>query len=321
MGALVMVYEVVMATCNGERFLDEQIASILQQTVPPQRVLVADDASSDRTIQQLRSWQKRSRILIECLPSSGSNRLGSCRNFERLLQASEAPYVMLSDQDDCWDSDKAERLLKRMLSLENSFGIDQPLLVHADLRLIDPQGQPLASSFHRCQGLYPQRNALLDLGLQNVVTGCASLVNRACLRQALPFPADVVLHDWWLALVASRAGHIAYLPEPCVSYRQHGSNLVGAAGWPAQARLRMRQALTTNPAAFVDRLISPGLLQIRACLHRFGPERLALSFELLWSRSVWVRLRTALRLGLRKHGPWRTAGFYVALLMWQPSAR
>ena len=315
-----MPYEVAMATCNGERFLDQQIASILRQTTPPQRLLVADDHSSDATLQLLKCWQRSSTIPIELLPPFGSARLGSCRNFERLIQASAAPYLMLADQDDIWDHDKATKLLQQMNLLEKRLGSNSPLLVHADLRLIDTEGRLLASSFHRHQGLDPDREGVLEIGMQNVVTGCASLVNRACVREALPFPVEVVLHDWWLALVAAQEGAVVYLPEPCVSYRQHQTNVVGAAGWRRQLLRRIGQVLAPNWQDVAADMISPSLLQLRACIVRLDPvSELRSRLQLLWSHSCWVRLRTALGLGLRKHGLWRTAGFYVALVCCRPA--
>ena len=241
LGAVVSAYEVVMATCNGVVYLDQQILSILEQTCQPARILVADDGSTDGTLQCLQSWQQRSSVPIDLLPNAAAERLGSCRNFERLLQASTLPYVMLADQDDIWDSDKAERLLQKMHQLERQHGSEHPLLVHADLRLMNASGEVFVASFHRYQGLLPQRDELLAIGLQNVVTGCASLVNRACLHQALPFPPEVVLHDWWLALVAARFGGLGYWPEPCLSYRQHGSNVVGAKGWHRQLQARLAE--------------------------------------------------------------------------------
>jgi glycosyltransferase involved in cell wall biosynthesis len=319
LGAVVKAYEVLMATCNGERFLDQQMASILGQTVLPERLLVADDHSSDQTLQRLQHWRERSPVPIAVLLPSGSERLGSCRNFERLLQASSAAYVMLADQDDLWDADKAERLLHQMALLEQRWGVERPLLVHADLRLIDAEGHPLGPSFHRLQGLQPTRQALLDIGLQNVVTGCASILNRACVRQALPFPPEAVLHDWWLALVAAQATGLVYLRGACVSYRQHRSNVVGAAGWPRQLLRRMKAVFSQNPRAVLVELISPGLRQLRACLVRYGPADLAERCQLLWSPSRWMRLRAAARLGLRKHGLWRTIGFYTALFCCRPA--
>jgi hypothetical protein len=104
-----------------------------------------------------------------------------------------------------------------------------------------------------------------------------------------------------------------------MSYRQHRTNVVGAVGWRRQLLRRIRQVLVPNCQAFAVVLISPGLLQLRACLARYGPADLAARWQLLWSLSRWVRLSTALRLGLRKHGLWRTAGFYAALVYCRPS--
>ena len=316
-----MAYEVVMATFNGRLFLDQQIFSILEQSLPPARILVADDGSIDGTFQCLQSWQKRSSVPIELLFSSDLGRLGSCRNFERLLKATTLPYVMLADQDDIWDYNKAARLLSRMKQLEQERDCSQPLLVHSDLRLVDKHGKVLAPSFHRYQALDPDREDFLEIGLQNVVTGCACVINRACLQKALPFPAEVVLHDWWLALVASRFVGLGYLPESCLSYRQHQSNVVGAKGWRRQLQARLAQMYSAEGIGVFANLISPGLLQLRACVRRSGPVELALQLEPLWSRSAWIRLRSACKLGLRKHGLWRTVGFYTALLLACPSER
>ena len=325
LGTVVKPYEVVLATCNGATYLDQQLASILGQTIPPQRVLVVDDASADGTLNLLQAWQRQAPLLIEFLPQP-LHRQGSCASFQRLLAASRAPYVMPADQDDVWDQTKAERLLLAMDELERSWGATSPLLVHADLRLIHREGSLLAPSFHRYQGLRPERSDWLSIATQNVVTGCACLLNRACIEQALPFPPEVVLHDWWLAQVAAHEGAIAYLPAPCVSYRQHTTNVVGAVGWRRQLVRRLQELGSADTLAeLAEARIGPGLRQLRACHKRFPPDPLAGSGEhqhrwigQLWSASPWRRLRAALALGLRKHGIWRTFGFYAALLQWQP---
>lgn len=223
--------EVLLATWNGGPYLEPLLQSIRAQTLPPQRLLVRDDGSSDGTAQRLQQLALQWPDWLILLPAG--KRLGSTGNFAALLAASTAPYLALADQDDLWDPRKLERNLELLLQMEASRPAPIPVLVHSDLRLIDGQGQPIAPSFLRHQRLNPSHCSSDALVLQNVVTGCSCLFNRPLLDRALPFPTAVTQHDHWLALVASRCGLIGMCPEPLLSYRQHGRNAIGAsgAGW------------------------------------------------------------------------------------------
>jgi hypothetical protein len=103
-------------------------------------------------------------------------------------------------------------------------------LVHSDLELVDAAGNRLGVRYLQRQRLDPERTAPVDLALTNVVTGCTALCNRALLELALPLPVEALMHDWWLALVASAFGRIGWLPQATVLYRQHGANVLGAQG-------------------------------------------------------------------------------------------
>jgi len=315
-GIVVGPYEVVLATYNGSAYLETQLDSISRQTVLPQRLLIADDNSTDSTLEVLDRWIQRTGLPTLLLPRA-PNRLGSCRNFERLLKASSAAYVMPADQDDVWDADKAEQLLSLMRIGELRYGTQFPLLVHSDLRLMRANGQAGPSSFYRYQGLDPHRHHWLSLALQNVVTGCACLVNRACLQLALPFPPEAILHDWWLALVASRHGCLMFHPNATVSYRQHCSNLVGASGQGQRYLRRLHQLLLPNTTST---WIRPAVLQLQACQRRWPTQDVVEQQAVMGLNhpSRWHRLRSALLLRLRKHGALRTLVFFLALLFWQP---
>jgi glycosyltransferase involved in cell wall biosynthesis len=309
-------YEIALATCEGSRFLEEQLESLGAQTVPPSRLVVVDDASKDETLTILGRWASRANfpVLVIARPF----RQGSLASFAEALTATEASYVFLCDQDDRWDPDKAEVLLERMGRLEERHGLATPLLVHSDLRLINGAGQLLHPSFHRLQKLDPKRDAFLDLALQNTVTGCATLVNRTCLSAALPFPEQAVLHDWWLAMVAARLGVLDYDPMARVSYRQHGSNVVGAAGF----RQQMGRRLLELPRVWASgALVKPAITQLQACVSRYGPPELASALRRLSAYARPTRLRAALDLRLAKHGCLRTAGFYLCLALWRPQEK
>ena len=171
--------------------------------------------------QQYGSW-------LELLPM-GRN-LGCIANVNCLLEASRAPYVALADQDDIWLPEKLVETFALLQRLEHQHGVQQPLLVHSDLELMDADGHRLGSTYVKHQHLDPRRTAPEPLALTNVVTGCTAMVNRALLDRALPIPSEALMHDWWLALVASCFGAIGWLPQPTVLYRQHGGNVLGAQG-------------------------------------------------------------------------------------------
>jgi len=106
------------------------------------------------------------------------------------------------------------------------------MLVNTDLQVVDEQLRVLDDSFWHYQRIHPERLKRLSRVLvQNFATGCTIMINRALADLALPIPAEAMMHDWWLALVATRFGRAEPLPMPTVLYRQHGRNDIGARRW------------------------------------------------------------------------------------------
>lgn len=226
-----MTVEILLATYNGVRFLDSQLSSIFSQTYSNWHILIRDDGSNDGTVQLLDHFAARYPKCIKIIQNHERG-LGARGNFARLLEYASAPYVMFCDQDDIWMPNKIEVLIQKMLQLEASMGSSTPILVHSDLEVVDKDLNTIAKSFWQYQYLSPTSgqgwNTLL---VQNTVTGCATLVNRALYRKALPIPTEAIMHDWWLALVAAVFGHLEALPQPTVRYRQHLTNDTGAKAW------------------------------------------------------------------------------------------
>jgi hypothetical protein len=239
--------EVVLPTYNGALYLEAQLASIDAQNLRPARVLLRDDGSCDCTPVLIQRFQERYGSWLKVLPADGN--LGCKANVNRLLEATVAPYVALADQDDVWLPEKLAVSLHLIQELEKRHGARTPLLVHSDLELVNEVGKPLGCTYLQRQRLDPQRTAPVDLALTNVVTGCTALMNRALLEKALPIPPQALMHDWWLALVASVSGRIALLEEPSVLYRQHGGNVLGAHGVGLHYWLKRLTSLLAEPAA------------------------------------------------------------------------
>lgn len=223
---------ILMATYNGERFLDAQLASLRAQTFQDWQLLVRDDGSSDRTTDLLQHHAIADPRIQRLKDDRG--RVGAGGNFALLMQQAlhrPATAYAFCDQDDVWEPDKLRHQLDRLQRLEQTHGDDGPALVHHDLAPIDADGEPLGQSFTRRQHItHPDAPPLTTLLLQNHIPGCSMLLNRALLELACPVPTCAHLHDWWVALCATAAGSSAYLTRPLVGYRQHAGNQVGAGG-------------------------------------------------------------------------------------------
>ena len=224
--------DVVLAAFNGEHYIKAQIQSILEQDYAGLiRILVRDDGSTDATVAIVRQ------LITTSLPAQRqihvfertSGQGNVTENFAQLLSLSEAPYVALADQDDIWLPHKLRTQMAAMQRLEHQFA-DGPLLVCTDLRVVDAELNQLADSFWALQKLNPTWiNDWRNLLVQNMVTGCTILINRAAVIAVQPIPVQLKLfHDHWIAIVVSLYGHALALPEATVLYRQHGRNVEAA---------------------------------------------------------------------------------------------
>lgn len=249
--------DVLLATYNGASYLAEQLDSLLAQTHQDFRLLVSDDGSSDATLAILEQYRPRfgERLVVLEHPRRGQ---GVVCNFANLMNASlrdgVASWIAFADQDDVWLPEKIELCLGSMVQLEAGDGASQPCLVHSDLTVVDAGLGVICNSFARYQRMDPQQCTPLSLLSVNQVTGCTMMVNRALLEVALPMPAEVIMHDWWCALV-SGSGRRHFLAEPLILYRQHGANQVGAKSRSLQTRLGR---LLVNGAGLVRRVRALG---------------------------------------------------------------
>lgn len=225
------VVEILLATYNGAEFLPAQLESILKQTYSNWRILARDDGSTDGTSNILKAFARANRGRLQLIEDRDKG-LGARGNFARLLEHSMAPYVMFCDQDDIWLPNKIELTLTRMQALEALLGKEASILIHTDLKVVNRDLQEINASLWRYQGYYPEAGQSWNrLLIQNVITGCTMMLNRSLTMASLPIPREAIMHDWWIALVASLRGYIIAIPEATILYRQHGKNDIGAKRW------------------------------------------------------------------------------------------
>jgi glycosyltransferase involved in cell wall biosynthesis len=226
-----IVIDILMATYNGQNFIDDQIRSILAQSYQNFRILIRDDGSQDNTVDIIQRYLAQHPDKINLIKDSDLN-LGAKSNFSRLLSHAESNYVLFCDQDDVWLPHKIRITFDRMKNLEDRYGEHTPLLVHTDAKVVDRNLNVISRSLWSYQKNDPKKGGTLTrLLLQNVVTGCTVMINNALRDMTVPIPSEAVMHDWWLALVASAFGRISAVSEPTLLYRQHERNDMGAKGW------------------------------------------------------------------------------------------
>lgn len=223
--------DIILAAYNGETNISAQLDSLIDQEYQDWRLLVRDDVSHDNTPNILEQYAEIFSEKIKLVKNDGIN-LGAFQNFSTLLSHAEAHYIMFCDQDDIWMPDKIQITLAKMKEMEAKYGIDRPLLVHTDMKVVDANLRVIAESCWKYQKTDPVKGISLNrLLVQNVPTGCTMLINKALLDLALPIPKEAIMHDWWLALVAAAFGQIGYIANPTLLYRQHGENVTGAKAW------------------------------------------------------------------------------------------
>ena len=218
--------EILLATYNGEQYLDEQISSILSQTYSNWKLIIHDDGSTDNTTSIIEKYTELFPDKITFI-DDGINKLGSCQNFSHLMAHSNADYIFFSDQDDIWLPHKIELSINSMTYLENAFP-DIPLLFFTDQILVDEKLNYTADSVWLTLGLSPticcnSKKLLLD----SVIGGNTIVINSLAKQIASPIPKEAIMHDWWTSIMVSIHGKCFYTSVPTVLYRQHSQNVIG----------------------------------------------------------------------------------------------
>lgn len=266
--------DIALATYNGSRFIEPLLASLRAQTHAPVRIYVSDDGSRDKTIDLLRASAELMDLRIVPYAPSGN----ILRNFENAISATDAPYVALCDQDDVWHPQKIELLLARMRELELAHGSETPLLVFCDLEIVDAELATIHPSFFGSTIKSSRARTFRDFALNNHAPGCATLMNRALIDLALPFP-DLDIHDHWLIQLATLSGHVDCVDMPLIRYRQHGSNSIGL-GMSSEGSAfltkyrRLMKSILERSGLWRQRSAS-ARKNMTALLQRLDPDRIA----------------------------------------------
>ena len=208
---------ILMATYNGEKYLRNQLLSLLQQTHEDWVLWIRDDGSTDQTLAMIDEFCKRdSRIRFS--PSS-QTKAGAAKNFFSLLPLSQTPYTIFCDQDDIWFEKKLEHLLAHA---SIHLRPDRPGFVYCDAYSYEStQGRITASSVSYLHATSLQEFLFFNSGYQ----GCSILFNAPLCQMATAYTPPFFMHDDIISLLGHTFGDVAFLPLPLMLYRQHNANV------------------------------------------------------------------------------------------------
>jgi glycosyltransferase involved in cell wall biosynthesis len=127
-----------------------------------------------------------------------------------MFQYAKSDYVMTCDQDDVWMHDKIEITYEKMKEAERKYK-NVPILVHTDLKVVDENLNLISESLMKMQNLDSSRDKINNLLVQNIVTGCTAMVNQKLISYIKSVPKHAIMHDWWMALIASSLGRVEFI--------------------------------------------------------------------------------------------------------------
>ena len=196
---------VCVATYNGEKFIREQIDSILCQLSSDDEIIVSDDGSTDGTIVIINCiGDKRIRII------EGPRKHSPTFNFENALKEAKGDYIFLADQDDVWKTNKVEVCMKWLQKYD---------CVVSDAEVTDSNLNPLYPSLYAIMQV--RQGHIYNTVWKNGYTGCCMAFRRNILEASLPFPKDIPMHDIWIGNVAAYKYNVKFISEKLVLFRRH----------------------------------------------------------------------------------------------------
>ncbi len=196
-----------MATYNGEKYIQEQVDSILIQLGPEDELIISDDSSTDNTISILTQYNDQRIYILQ-----NKLRKGIVGNFENALNNAQGEYIFLSDQDDVWLPNKIEICMNELHNYD--------CILH-DAIVVDDKLNEINPSFFKI------RNTKLGYWnnlYKNGFVGCCMAFNKKLLDKTLPLPTSIAMHDMWIGLIASRKYDIKLINLPLIKFRRHDTN-------------------------------------------------------------------------------------------------
>ncbi|NQP54149.1 glycosyltransferase family 2 protein [Streptococcus suis] len=302
-----MKVNILMSTYNGQQFLAEQIRSIQDQSYTDWTLFIRDDGSSDNTKEILKDFERQD-SRIHLIDSDKSDNLGVIKSFHKLVNHDRADYYFFSDQDDVWLPNKLELSLKEA----QNYLADLPLMVYMDLKVVNQDLEIMTESMVKSQSHHANTELVQEL-TENTVTGGVAMINHA-LAEMWQETDGILMHDWYLALLASAFGNLVFIDQPGELYRQHSDNVLGARTLSKRFKKWIRPHILF--AVYWD-LIKNSQKQARHLLQMplsQSNRELIEAFVTIMDKPMLERFRILRKYGLRKNKSFHTLVFTTLIV-------
>jgi glycosyltransferase involved in cell wall biosynthesis len=197
---------IALCTYNGEKYLTEQLDTLVFQSYPNFEIIVVDDCSTDSTIEILKRYEAKDQIRL----FQNESNLGFSKNFEKAIKLCNGEFISLCDQDDIWDTNKIQKLYDNL---------EDHILIYHDSELINSSGQSLQRKMSDVNNFVKGSNNKAFI-FRNCIAGHTILFRKKLTEFIFPIP-ETFFHDWWMVYAATTIDKIAFIPEVLVKYRQH----------------------------------------------------------------------------------------------------
>jgi glycosyltransferase involved in cell wall biosynthesis len=204
---------ICIATYNGEKFIKEQLDSILCQIKDDDEIIISDDSSTDDTVSIIKSYDDDRIKLLE-----NQTFYSPTFNFENALKVAQGDYIFLCDQDDVWVEDKIQKMIPYLEKYD---------LVVSDCKVVDEHLNIINESYFE---LIKSSPGFIKNFIRNGYLGCCMSFNKEILTYVLPFPKSIVMHDIWIGLWVELYGSTIFIDKQLILFRRHSQNTTDSAG-------------------------------------------------------------------------------------------
>lgn len=220
-------YSVAICVFNGEKFLQEQLESIVNQSIQPSEVVVIDDCSVDNSLIIVKDFAKLYCNISWKIYQNETN-VGYVENFQKAIKKCSNEIIFLSDQDDYWEQNKAMEIInifseKTNVVFTNAEIVDDKLSISGNF-MFDRVG----FDKYKKEVFYDKKKQMTLFLEKFLATGATMAVRRSFAIQVFPIPKNsIFIHDSWLATLGSCSGSVKFITESLIKYRQHDNNAIG----------------------------------------------------------------------------------------------